>query len=90
MYGARGDGPAQRAHSQNPTSRTIKGADFNDHICSHHCRILPQSDLILSWYCYRKAIADRVKSEISDSSCLQDTVLRGSSGDRGNSFRGLT
>lgn len=75
--------------SQNLISRTIKCADFND-ICSHQHRILPQPDLIPSRYCYRKAIAGRAKSEISDSSCLQDAVQGGSSGDRGDSFRGLT
>jgi hypothetical protein len=78
------------ARSQNPTSRTVKGADSNDHICSHHHHVLPQPGLIPSWYCCRKAIADRAKSEIPDSWCLQDTVQRGSSGDRGDSFQGLT
>lgn len=88
MYSARGDGQyvTWRVHSQNPTSRTVKGADFNDHIYSHHHHILPQPDLIPSRYFYRKAITDRAKSEISDSWCLQDGVQRGSSGDRGDSL----
>lgn len=48
MYVAWGDGPVcgkGRVHSQNPTSRTFKGTNFNDYIHSHHCPILPQPDL---------------------------------------------